>query len=175
MRKLNNKGFAISTVLYGLLVVLILITTLIIATMSSSRKSSKEFTDNITRNLENVPKSDLIDATICTNEANAFMVNEFKDDSKDKEQMCSDIILNLKEKFVSICYEKGASKGYYDCNAALSENGNDEVINNLYSTCSNDPDDYNVVSTVVEKSCCFYRTLEYGGDSSSYNECLFKS
>lgn len=172
MRKLNNKGFAISTVLYGLLVVLILITTLIIATMSSSRKSSKEFTDNITRNLENVPKSDLIDATICNNEANAFMVNEFKDDSKDKEQMCSDIILNLKEKFVSICYEKGTSKGYYDCNAALSENGNDEAIDDLYSTCSNNPDDYNVVKNMVKKSCCFYRTLS--DDGASYNECLFR-
>ena len=67
VRKLNNKGFAISTVLYGLLIVLILITTLIITTMSSSRKSSRQFTDNITRNLEKVPKSSLTNKIICSN------------------------------------------------------------------------------------------------------------
>lgn len=40
--KLNNKGFAISSVLYGLLAVLILILMLIFAIMRSSSNNSKE-------------------------------------------------------------------------------------------------------------------------------------
>ena len=45
MKKLNNKGFAISTMLYGLLVVLILLITLLMGTMAFNRKNSREFTD----------------------------------------------------------------------------------------------------------------------------------
>lgn len=52
MKKLDNKGFAISTILYGLLVVMILLTSLLMGTMSFSRKNSKNFTDDIRNNLE---------------------------------------------------------------------------------------------------------------------------
>ena len=104
VRKLNNKGFAISTVLYGLLIVLILITTLIITTMSSSRKSSRQFTDNITRNLEKVPKSSLTNKTICLNEANSFVITEFDNKSLSKEKMCNNIISNLKDLNILIDY-----------------------------------------------------------------------
>lgn len=49
---LNNKGFAISTMLYGLLIVIILIISLLMSTMSFTRKSSKEFTESIVNELE---------------------------------------------------------------------------------------------------------------------------
>lgn len=52
MIKLNNKGFAISTILYGLLIVLVLIISLLMTTMSFTRKTSKEFVDNIVDELE---------------------------------------------------------------------------------------------------------------------------
>lgn len=52
MNKLNNKGFAISTMLYGLLIILILIITTLMSTMSFNRKNSKEFTDTIVEELE---------------------------------------------------------------------------------------------------------------------------
>ncbi len=53
MKKLNNKGFAISTMLYGLLVVLILLITLLMGTMAFNRKNSREFTDIVIDELEN--------------------------------------------------------------------------------------------------------------------------
>lgn len=51
-KKLNNKGFAISTVLYGLLVVIILLFSIIMSIMSFNRKSSKDFVEGITSELE---------------------------------------------------------------------------------------------------------------------------
>lgn len=51
-KKLNNKGFAISTVLYGLLVVMILLFSIIMSIMSFNRKSSKDFVEGITSELE---------------------------------------------------------------------------------------------------------------------------
>lgn len=49
---LNNKGFAISTMLYGLLIVIILIISLLMSTISFTRKSSKEFTELVVNELE---------------------------------------------------------------------------------------------------------------------------
>lgn len=51
-KKLNNKGFAISTVLYGLLVVMILLFSIIMSIMSFNRKSSKDFVETVTSELE---------------------------------------------------------------------------------------------------------------------------
>ena len=53
MNKLDNKGFAISTMLYGLLIVLILVITTLMGIMSFNRKNSKDFTDVIIDDLEN--------------------------------------------------------------------------------------------------------------------------
>lgn len=52
MNKLNNKGFAISTMLYGLLIVLILVITTLMGIMSFNRNNSKEFTDVVINELE---------------------------------------------------------------------------------------------------------------------------
>lgn len=49
---LNNKGFAISTMLYGLLIVIVLIVSLLMSTISFTRKTSKEFTETIVDQLE---------------------------------------------------------------------------------------------------------------------------
>ena len=53
MNKLDNKGFAISTMLYGLLIVLILVITTLMGIMSFNIKNSKDFTDVIIDDLEN--------------------------------------------------------------------------------------------------------------------------
>ncbi len=57
MKKLNNKGFAISTMLYGLLIIMILIMSLLMNTMAFTRKNSKEFVNNIVYTLEKRPLS----------------------------------------------------------------------------------------------------------------------
>ena len=63
--KLNNKGFAISTILYGLLVLIVLTTSLILGTMAFMRKNSKNFVDDVKKNLENTdtksPTIEIID------------------------------------------------------------------------------------------------------------------
>ena len=41
--KLNEKGFAVSTVLYGILIMAMIIMTLLISTMAFTRKSSVDF------------------------------------------------------------------------------------------------------------------------------------
>lgn len=61
MKKLDNKGFAISTILYGLLVVMILLTSLLMGTMSFSRKNSKNFIDSVKLVLESLVEVKLID------------------------------------------------------------------------------------------------------------------
>ena len=50
--RINNKGFAISTMLYGLLIILVLTTSVILGTMSFTRKNSKEFSDEVKEKLE---------------------------------------------------------------------------------------------------------------------------
>ena len=52
MKKLNNKGFAISTMLYGLLIIILLVVAMILSTMAFSRKNSREFTEKIVDELE---------------------------------------------------------------------------------------------------------------------------
>lgn len=49
--KLNNKGFAISTILYGLLALVVLILMLIFAVMRSSNNNSKELGESINNEL----------------------------------------------------------------------------------------------------------------------------
>lgn len=52
MKKLNNKGFAISTMLYGLLILIVLIIAMILSTMAFNRKNSREFSEKIVDDLE---------------------------------------------------------------------------------------------------------------------------
>lgn len=50
--KLNNKGFAISTLLYGLIVIIVLIAALIVNIMAFNRSESKDLVDTVTTELE---------------------------------------------------------------------------------------------------------------------------
>ena len=52
MKKMNNKGFAVSTMLYGLLIVIVLVMGMIISIMAFNRKNSKEFTQTVVDELE---------------------------------------------------------------------------------------------------------------------------
>lgn len=56
MKKMNNKGFAISTMLYGLLILIVLIIAMILSTMAFNRKNSREFSEKIVDELENKEK-----------------------------------------------------------------------------------------------------------------------
>jgi len=49
--RLNEKGFAISTVLYGILIMAMIIMTLLISTMAFTRKSSVDFINGIEEEL----------------------------------------------------------------------------------------------------------------------------
>ncbi len=49
--KLNNKGFAISTVLYSLLIMATLILFLLIGNLSFERRTTNDFVDDITDEL----------------------------------------------------------------------------------------------------------------------------
>lgn len=49
--KLNNKGFAISTILYGLLALLILIVMLIFQIMRTANNNNKELSESISNEL----------------------------------------------------------------------------------------------------------------------------
>ncbi|MCI8347322.1 MAG: hypothetical protein HFJ12_05215 [Bacilli bacterium] len=52
MGKLNRNGFAISTMLYGLLIVMILLMSLLMSTISFERSNSKKFVSNVINDLE---------------------------------------------------------------------------------------------------------------------------
>lgn len=52
MKKINNKGFAISTMLFGLLIVVVLILGITISIMAFNRKNSKEFGEKLIDDLE---------------------------------------------------------------------------------------------------------------------------
>lgn len=52
MKKMNNKGFAISTMLYGLLILIVLIIAMILSTMAFNRKNSREFSEQVVDELE---------------------------------------------------------------------------------------------------------------------------
>lgn len=75
VKKLNNKGFAISTILYGLLVVIMLITSLLMSTMAFSRKNSKDFVDNVKKNFENEFRV-IPSVSIANNNGNVCYVGE---------------------------------------------------------------------------------------------------
>lgn len=65
MKKLNNKGFAIGTILYGLLIVMVLLMSLLMSTMAFGRSNSKKYVDEIVNNLEmkeeDPPKVTIVD------------------------------------------------------------------------------------------------------------------
>ena len=56
----NNKGFAITTVLYGLSILGLLLVALLMATMSSTRKNSSDLVRNIERELNNISKAEVV-------------------------------------------------------------------------------------------------------------------
>ncbi len=51
MKKLNNQGFAVTTILYGLLTMVSLILFLLVGLESFERKSTNDFVKNITKEL----------------------------------------------------------------------------------------------------------------------------
>ena len=63
--KLNNRGFAISTLLYGLLAILILILMVTFKVMRSNNNNSKEMSDSVTTNLSTC-RNERVNYQMCT-------------------------------------------------------------------------------------------------------------
>lgn len=55
---MNEKGFAVSTVLYGILIMATLIMTLLVSTMAFSRKSTVDFVGTLEEELNNCVNPD---------------------------------------------------------------------------------------------------------------------
>jgi len=55
--KLDNKGFAISTILYGLLIMASLVLLLLMSTVGSNKRSSDNFVDDIENSLNDYADS----------------------------------------------------------------------------------------------------------------------
>lgn len=159
MTKLNNRGFAISTILYGLLVVLILITTLIMSTMAFTRKNSKEFTENIARDLENDRKVAYSESNICSKEAKAYT---YKYSEANIEVACDEIIDHLKQQYFATCYRKNQNET--TCNTSLEEKLSE--ITTISTECLNKNTS---IEITAKKSCCYYRNSGY---SNNYNACM---
>lgn len=51
MKKLNNQGFAISTMLYGLLIIAVLIIFMLLSIISFTKKSSTDFVNQVEQEL----------------------------------------------------------------------------------------------------------------------------
>lgn len=92
--KLNNKGFAISTILYGLLALLILIIMLIFQVMRTNNNNNKELSESINNELK-----------LCREE-------RIKYNSCYDENPSSSVFVNPS----SSCYE--ADKDYNNCLSA---------------------------------------------------------
>ena len=59
MKSLNNKGFAISTVIYGLSIMSIMIMVIIINTMASTRANTKELSKSIEKELNDFSRTEI--------------------------------------------------------------------------------------------------------------------
>jgi len=75
--KLNNKGFAISTILYGLLALLILIVMFTFQIMRTSNNNNKSLGEQINSELkkcqqERIDFKNCIDDDDCTNKKNTY-------------------------------------------------------------------------------------------------------
>lgn len=154
MFKLNNNGFAVSTILYGLLIVLILIMTLIMSTMSFTRKNSKEFTDTVIEQLEKNKSTDNDNKIVCTTKAKSYSI---------KQPTCDDIYENLKQDFFSICYRTSNDNNEQYCNQKLYDHSDDMF--KIYQDCQSDSTKENI----LRKSCCYSKTQ---GATVKYNECM---
>lgn len=58
MKKLNNKGFAISTIIYGLAIMIIMIVAILMATMAQNRSNTKELAKQIEDELNRYTKTE---------------------------------------------------------------------------------------------------------------------
>lgn len=52
MKKINNRGFAISTMLYGLLIIMVLMMALLMSTLAFTRNNSKKFVNEVVDKLQ---------------------------------------------------------------------------------------------------------------------------
>ena len=57
MLKMNNKGFAITTMLYGLLIIVVLVMFLLLSIMSFNKKSQTDFVNKLDQELNTLANS----------------------------------------------------------------------------------------------------------------------
>ena len=69
MKRLNNKGFAISTVIYGLAIMGIMLVAILMATMASTRSNSRQLAKSIEEELNRFSKTETFINKSVTNDA----------------------------------------------------------------------------------------------------------
>lgn len=82
MKRINNKGFAVSTVLYGLLIVFFLVITLLMSIISTNRKSTVKLSEQIEEELNSYSKKRVKHGTPNPPELVTGMIAVTYDDAK---------------------------------------------------------------------------------------------
>ena len=182
MKKLNNKGFAISTMLYGLLVVLILVISMLMSTMAFNRKNSKEFNDKVIKDLEDV-ESEL------NKSLKEHTVSPTKDDDTSNDINDDDTSDDINEEDTTpptecsfdIEIERDDGVAYHNSNIKFSKRSNGEAKNELsgkfiiYLPTSSNPKkvDSSEISIFIESGSSKFtdkiRDITFNNVHSSYN------
>ena len=114
----NNKGFAVSTLLYGMLAILIIIMAFLISSLRTKRNISKSITDNIVLNLNNCAEK-LAQYRMCLTE-------NVRDKNCSIEESQYNLCLNLES------FESGEGISVQRLRTELEKSGKVEKINNRY-------------------------------------------
>jgi|GEM_PF-1272815 hypothetical protein len=114
----NNKGFAVSTLLYGMLAILIIIMAFLVSSLRTKRNISKSITDNIVLNLNNCAEK-LAQYRICLTE-------EAKNKNCSIEESQYNLCLNIES------FESAEGISVQRLRTELEKSGKIEKINNRY-------------------------------------------
>lgn len=110
MKKLNNKGFAIGTILYGLLIVMVLLMSLLMGTMAFGRSNSKKYVDEIISSLEKKKEYTLTIKSSSNQYSSDKLPQEHSVKCKYTNSSCS---INLSSTTLKLKGEKGDSSAIY--------------------------------------------------------------
>ncbi len=130
MKRLNKNGFAISTMLYGLLIVMVLLMSLLMSTISFARSNSKKFVSNVINNLEFRDLTPPI-ITLSTNNSQKVLYTKTAQDLSLSFSVSDDNALDLKKS-----YETSFYIGTYSDKASCSSNTFSNDMKTAQITCT---------------------------------------
>lgn len=130
MKRLNKNGFAISTMLYGLLIVMVLLMSLLMSTISFARSNSKKFVSDVINNLEFRDLTPPI-ITLRTNNSQKVLYTKTAQDLSLSFSVSDDNALDLKKS-----YETSFYIGTYSNKASCSSNTFSNDMKTAQITCT---------------------------------------